>query len=105
MVRLKVDIIVVTTTPAALAVKSTTKTIPVVFPTAIDPVASGVVASLARPGGNITGLTIQAPALVGKRRNSSRKRFRASPGSPCSGMRPIRRTRALGEKRRMLPVR
>jgi ABC-type uncharacterized transport system substrate-binding protein len=67
LVRLKVDVIVVTTTPAALAVKSTTKTIPVVFPTAIDPVAAGVVASLARPGGNITGLTTQAPDLVGKR--------------------------------------
>ena len=67
LVRLKVDIIVVTTTPAALAVKRTTKTIPVVFPTAIDPVAAGVVASLARPGGNITGLTGQAAELVGKR--------------------------------------
>ncbi len=67
LVRLKVDLIVVITTPAALAVKSTTKTIPVVFPTAIDPVAAGVVASLARPGGNITGLTNQSPELVGKR--------------------------------------
>jgi len=67
MVRLNVDVIVVITTPAALAVKRTTKTIPVVFPTAIDPVAAGVVASLARPGGNITGLTNQAPELVGKR--------------------------------------
>ena len=67
MVRLKADVIVVITTPAALAVKRTTKTIPVVFPTAIDPVAAGVVASLARPGGNITGLTSQVPGLVGKR--------------------------------------
>src|SRR5438445_7837579 len=67
LVRLKVDIIIVTTTPAALAVKSTTKTVPVVLPTAIDPVAAGVVASLARPGGNITGLTTLAPELVGKR--------------------------------------
>ena len=67
MVRLKADVIVVITTPAALAVKRTTKTIPVVFPTAIDPVAAGVVASLARPGGNITGLTSQVPELVGKR--------------------------------------
>ena len=67
LVRLKVDMIIVTTTPAALAVKSTTKTVPVVLPTAIDPVAAGVVASLARPGGNITGLTMQAPELVGKR--------------------------------------
>ena len=66
-VRLKVDIIVVSTTPAALAVKRTTGTIPVVFPTAIDPVGAGVVASLARPGGNITGLTTQAPELAAKR--------------------------------------
>jgi putative ABC transport system substrate-binding protein len=64
LVRLKVDIIIVGTTPAALAVKDATKTIPVVFPTAIDPVGAGVVASLARPGGNITGLTTQAPDLV-----------------------------------------
>src|SRR5262249_9662323 len=67
LVRLKVDLIIVTTTPAALAVKRTTTTIPVVFPTAIDPVAAGVVASLARPGGNITGLTTLSPELVGKR--------------------------------------
>jgi putative tryptophan/tyrosine transport system substrate-binding protein len=55
MVRLKVDIIVVSTTPAALAVKNATTTIPVVFPNAISPVESGVVASLAHPGGNVTG--------------------------------------------------
>ena len=67
LVRLKVDIIIVSTTPAALAIKSATKTIPIVFPTAIDPVGAGVVASLARPGGNITGLTTQAPDLVAKR--------------------------------------
>ena len=67
MVRHKVDMIVAGTTPAALAVKSATKTIPIVFPTAIDPVGAGVVASLARPGGNITGLTTQAPDLVAKR--------------------------------------
>ena len=67
LVRLKVHIIIVSTTPAALAIKSATKTIPIVFPTAIDPVGPGVVASLARPGGNITGLTTQAPDLVAKR--------------------------------------
>jgi ABC-type uncharacterized transport system substrate-binding protein len=67
LVRLKVDLIIVGTTPAALAVKSTTTTVPVVFPPAIDPVGAGVVTSLARPGGNITGLTTQAPELVGKR--------------------------------------
>ena len=67
LVRLKVDVIVVNTTPAALAVKRSTQTIPIVIPTAIDPVAAGLVASLARPGGNITGLTNQAPELIGKR--------------------------------------
>jgi putative ABC transport system substrate-binding protein len=56
MVRLNVDIIVVVTTPAALAVMNATKTIPVVHPNAIDPLNTGLVASLAHPGGgNLTG--------------------------------------------------
>jgi putative ABC transport system substrate-binding protein len=67
MVRLKVDIIIVTTTPAALAVKNATTTIPVVFPNAISPVESGVVASLAQPGGNVTGGAAQTAALSTKR--------------------------------------
>ena len=67
MVRLRVDLIIVTTTPAALAAKHATQTIPIVIPTAIDPVEAGLVASLARPGGNITGLSILAPELNGKR--------------------------------------
>jgi putative tryptophan/tyrosine transport system substrate-binding protein len=67
LVRLKADIIIVTTTPAALAVKSATKIVLVVFPTAIDPVGTGVVPSLARPAANITGLTTQAPEIVAKR--------------------------------------
>jgi len=67
LVRLNVDVILVETTPAALAVKRATRTIPVVFPTAIDPVGAGVVASLARPGANFTGLTTEAPDLVAKR--------------------------------------
>jgi putative ABC transport system substrate-binding protein len=67
MVRLKVDIIVVTTTPAALAVKNATGTIPVVFPNAISPVESGVIASLAHPGGNVTGGAAQTAALSTKR--------------------------------------
>jgi ABC-type uncharacterized transport system substrate-binding protein len=67
MVQLKVDVIVVTTTPAALAVKKATTTIPVVFPNAISPVESGVVASLAHPGGNVTGGAAQTAALSTKR--------------------------------------
>jgi putative ABC transport system substrate-binding protein len=67
MVRLKADIIIVTTTPAALAAKNASQTIPIIIPTALDPVGSGLVASLARPGGNITGLSSLAPELSGKR--------------------------------------
>jgi len=67
LVALKVDVIVVTSTPAALAVKQATRTIPIVFTWAADPVGSGLVTSLARPGGNITGLSFFSPELVGKR--------------------------------------
>lgn len=67
LVRLKVHIIVASSTPAALAAKNATKEIPIVFETIGDPVASGVVASLARPGGNITGMTMGGAELYGKR--------------------------------------
>jgi putative ABC transport system substrate-binding protein len=67
MVRLNVDIIIVVTTPAALAIKRATTTIPVVFPNAINPVETGVVASLAHPGGNVTGGAAQTAVLSAKR--------------------------------------
>ena len=67
MVRLRVDIIIVDTTPAAIASKNATKTIPIVIPTAIDPVGAGLVASLARPGGNVTGLSLVSSELSAKR--------------------------------------
>src|SRR5256886_7293522 len=67
MVRLRVDLMLVTTTAAALAAKHVTQTIPIVIPTAIDPVGVGLVASLARPGGNVTGLSAFASELSGKR--------------------------------------
>ncbi len=67
MVRLKVDVIVTGDTPAIQAVKNTTSTIPVVMGNVADAVAAGLVASLARPGGNVTGFTTYAPELDGKR--------------------------------------
>jgi putative ABC transport system substrate-binding protein len=67
LVRLRVDLILVTTTPAALAAKNATQTIPIVIPTAIDPVGAGLVASRAQPGSNVTGLSILSPELSGKR--------------------------------------
>ena len=65
--RLKVDVIVTTATPPTLAAKQATAVIPIVFVGALDPVGSGLVASLARPGGNATGLSGQGLDLVGKR--------------------------------------
>jgi putative ABC transport system substrate-binding protein len=67
LVRLKVDVLVANSTPAALAAKSATRTIPTVFLGVSDPVAVGLVDSLARPGGNVTGFTNIAPVLAGKR--------------------------------------
>src|SRR5262249_23941281 len=59
-VRLKVDVIFAGGTEPALAAKKATALIPIVFPVAADPVGVGMVASLARPGGNVTGLSVQA---------------------------------------------
>jgi putative ABC transport system substrate-binding protein len=66
LVALKVDVIVAPGTLAALAAKHATNGIPIVFPTLGDPVTDGLVTSLARPGGNVTGLSNLTPALVGK---------------------------------------
>jgi putative ABC transport system substrate-binding protein len=65
--RLKADIIVVTTTPFARAAKNATRTIPIVMLPLGDPVETGLIDSLARPGGNITGSTSMAPGLSAKR--------------------------------------
>jgi len=67
LARLKVDLIVAPNTPAARAAQQATTTIPIVAPAMSDPVGDGLVASLARPGGNITGLTFLGPELVPKR--------------------------------------
>jgi putative tryptophan/tyrosine transport system substrate-binding protein len=67
LVRSKVDVIVATSGAATKAAQQATKTIPIVMSLVNDPVGSGLVASLARPGGNVTGLTIMAPDLMAKR--------------------------------------
>ena len=66
LVALKVDVIV-TGGNAVSAVRQATSTIPIVFALAVDPVGSGFINSLSRPGGNVTGLSLQGPDLAGKR--------------------------------------
>ena len=63
----RVDVIVATSMPSAKAAKGATSTVPIVFETGIDPVAAGLVASLARPGGNITGVSMLTAPLMSKR--------------------------------------
>jgi putative tryptophan/tyrosine transport system substrate-binding protein len=67
LVRLKVDLIVTSGGPTPLAAKNATSTIPIVMTSSVDPVAEGLIASLARPGGNVTGLSTLAPELNTKR--------------------------------------
>ena len=67
LVRLKVDVLITPGTPGALALKKATQTIPIIFTDVTDPVASGLVDSLARPGGNLTGFTSVEERLAGKR--------------------------------------
>ena len=66
-IRLKVDVFLTSSTAETLAAKNVTSTIPIVFYSGGDPVAGGLVDSLARPGGNITGFTFISPVLAGKR--------------------------------------
>jgi putative ABC transport system substrate-binding protein len=72
-VRLKVDVILTHNTPTVLAAKQATSVIPIVFATAGDPVGSGLVASLARPGGNVTGVSSQGSDASGKRLEALRE--------------------------------
>jgi ABC-type uncharacterized transport system substrate-binding protein len=67
LIRLKVDVLVASGNPSVLPARNATSTIPVVFVAAIDPVAMGLVASLARPGGNVTGVSTIQKDLAGKR--------------------------------------
>ena len=93
MVRLKVDVLVVGSTPGGLAAQKATTTIPVVMVGVGDPVRSGLVASLARPGGNLTGLSLMNPEISGKRLQLlkevvpkvSRFAVLTNPGNPIHG--------------------
>jgi putative ABC transport system substrate-binding protein len=67
LVRLKVDVIVTWASAPVLAAKQATTLVPIVFAAQMDPVGAGVVASLARPGGNVTGMSIQQTDTAGKR--------------------------------------
>ena len=67
LVRRRVDVIVTYANPIVLAVKRSTSTIPIVFAAAADPLGTGLVSTLARPGGNVTGLSVEATDLGGKR--------------------------------------
>jgi putative tryptophan/tyrosine transport system substrate-binding protein len=94
LVRLKVDVIVTSGTPQVLATKQATSVIPIVFARVGAAVASGLVASLARPGGNVTGLSSQSDELAGKRLELLREvvpslrrvAFLANVGNPFSVM-------------------
>jgi putative tryptophan/tyrosine transport system substrate-binding protein len=93
LVALKVDVILAASTPQTLAAKQATRTLPIVFAAADDAVAGGLVNSLARPGGNVTGTAILSPELVGKRLELL---TRAVPG--VSRVAVLRLSGALGER-------
>jgi putative ABC transport system substrate-binding protein len=116
LVRLKVDVIFTGGGPTILAAKQASPTMPIVFAGAADPVGSGIVSSLARPGGNITGLSVMAPDLDGKRLELlkeafpkvARVAFLWQPGNvrgndPLTDMEAA--AKALGLKLQSLPVR
>jgi putative ABC transport system substrate-binding protein len=94
LVQLKVDVIVAAATPASRAAKAATSTIPIVFVAVGDPVMVGLVASLARPGGNVTGLSLLTSDVSGKRlsllmetvRKKSRVGILMNPDNPISAV-------------------
>ncbi len=101
LVRSGVDVIVASSTLSALAAKRATSTIPIVFVAVSDPVQAGVVAGLARPGGNATGLSFVTADLTGKRlQNPARDPSAASPSSRKRDIRPRRRSSMARKPRR-----
>jgi putative tryptophan/tyrosine transport system substrate-binding protein len=111
LARLKVEIIITASTPGVRAAKKASSTIAIVFASINDPVASGLVASLARPGGNITGLTNLSPVLGGKRLDLLKETFPKvsrvahlwNPDSPGDEMQTA--VTVLGLQLQSLPVR
>ena len=86
LVRLPVDVITTYGTPASRAAKAATSTIPIVMILIGDPVRAGLVQSLARPGGNVTGNTILSPDLARSGFSSSRRSSRRRRASRCCGI-------------------
>jgi ABC-type uncharacterized transport system substrate-binding protein len=89
LVRAGVDVIVTSTNPATLAAKQATATIPIVMTVGVEPVAAGLVASLAKPGANVTGLTfdVDATQLAAKRLEILKELMPSYPGSRFCGTR------------------
>ena len=108
MVRLRVDVIVVSSTLTALAARQATTTVPIVLTVPADPVATGLVTSLARPGGNVTGLSFVGTELAGKQVELLKE---AVPGlarvavlaNPTNASHPLR-TKEIAEVARALKV-
>ena len=86
LVKRKVDVIVVESTIAAIVAKRATTTIPIVMAFVADPIASGIVKSLARPGGNITGLSTMTSDLMTKRLQLLKETVPHANGSACYGI-------------------
>jgi len=102
LVRLKVDVILVDTTPAALAAKNASSSIPIVHCCAIDPVGAGLAASLARPGGTSPASHNSIPSYPQRASSYSRRPDLACLGWPSSGTPRIRRMPPPGGRRRTL---
>src|SRR5215207_88166 len=100
--RLKVDLILAWGTPAVMAARRATSTLPIIMVGVADPVGSGVVASLARPGGNVTGISTR-PAAASFWKSFSRP-CQAPTTSPCCATRPTRPRLCSCRKRRAPPA-
>ena len=103
LVRLPVDCLVTTSTPVSQAAKDATTSIPIVMAVSADPVGTGLVASLARPGGNLMGMSSISPELGASGSSCSKRYCRRSPGWPSCSMGGIPPTGTSSGKRRTRP--